>query len=80
VSIRKAAVASAPADTARQRELAQSHEKVGDALKAQANQAGALAEYQNAEAILQRLVKMDSNNATWRKQLAALTNKLGRTR
>jgi tetratricopeptide (TPR) repeat protein len=60
-----------------QRDLSVSREKIGDVQQAQGDLAAALASYQAALAISERLAKADPGNAGWQRDLSVSHNKIG---
>ncbi|MBU0609305.1 MAG: DUF4062 domain-containing protein, partial [Armatimonadetes bacterium] len=67
----------APDNTAWQRELSVSHERLGDVRVAKGDLRGALAAYKAALAIGERLAAADPGNAAWQRDLAASYSRLG---
>ena len=70
-------LASNPENTAFQRELEVSYEKVGDVQLAQGDLAGALKSYRDSLAIRERLAQSDPGNAGWQRDLSVSYNKVG---
>ncbi len=63
LAITRALAAKAPGDVERQRDLAESHDKVADVVSAQGDSVGALAEYREARAIREALAAKDPAKA-----------------
>ena len=60
-----------------QHDLSANHVKMGDALRAQGDLAGALKSYRQALDIIQRLAAADPSNANWQRDLSVSHIKLG---
>ena len=60
-----------------QRDLAVSHEKIGDVLVAQSDVPGAMEEYRMALLVLYELAARDSANTKWQHDLAVSNEKIG---
>jgi hypothetical protein len=61
-----------------QQDLAEAHEKVGDAMSARGNTPRELTEYSEALAIAQRVAAKDPNDATLREGVAKLEAKMAK--
>jgi len=59
------------------RNLAVSHERIGDVQSAQGDLAAALTSYQASHDIFERLAKADPGNAGWQRDLSVSHNKIG---
>ncbi|MGH6949446.1 MAG: toll/interleukin-1 receptor domain-containing protein, partial [Vitreimonas sp.] len=70
-------LASEPANTERQRDLAVSHDRVGSVLMAQGDGAGALATYRKGLVITEALVARDAANTQWQRDVSVSHNKVG---
>jgi len=68
---------AAPADAQLQRDLAVSHDKVGDVIFAQGDAAAALVEYRAARNLREALVAKDPDKAEWKVELAISHDKIG---
>ena len=69
--------ASDPANTAWQRDLSVSHNRIGDMLRDQGDGAGALAAYQQAMAIRARIAAADPANTEWQRDLSVSHERIG---
>jgi tetratricopeptide (TPR) repeat protein len=69
--------AADPSNSAWQRDLSVSHQRLGDGQSAQGDLGGALAAYRESLAIAQRLVAADPSNSAWQRDLSFSHIKLG---
>jgi tetratricopeptide (TPR) repeat protein len=76
LAIRLRLAQSDPGNTAWQRDLSVSYNKVGDVEVAQGDLAGALKSYRDSLAIRERLARSDPGNAGWQRDLAISYAKL----
>jgi tetratricopeptide (TPR) repeat protein len=70
LDIHQTLAARDPGNTAWQRGLSVSHNKLGDVLEAQGNLAGALEAYRNGLAIMEALAARDPDNTQWQRGLS----------
>jgi tetratricopeptide (TPR) repeat protein len=77
LAIREGLAKRDPANTAWQRDLSLSKDRIGDVLVAQGDGAGALAAYQAGLAIREGLAKRDPANTGWQRDLVVSNNKIG---
>ena len=69
--------AEEPTNAGRQRDLAVSHDRVGDVQRAQGDLVGALSSYRACLAISERLAEQDPSHAEWQRYLSVSYNKVG---
>ena len=72
-------IAKHPNDTTWQRDLSVSQNKVGDALRAQGDLAGALESYRAGLDTTEKLAARDASNAVWQRDLAISHERIGDT-
>ena len=78
LAIAEALAARDPANTAWQRDLSVSHERIGNVLVAQGDGPGALAGYRKSLAIREALVARDPANTEWQRDLIVSFVKLSK--
>jgi tetratricopeptide (TPR) repeat protein len=78
LAIMERLAAADPGNAGWQRDLAASHEKIGDVLRAQGNLPAALDRHKAVLAIMERLAAADPGNAGWQHDLSVSHSKIGK--
>jgi tetratricopeptide (TPR) repeat protein len=77
LAIRDRLAKADPGNAGWQRDLAVSHNKIGEVQQAQGDLAAALTSYRASLAIIERLAKADPGNAVWQRDLSVSHIKIG---